>query len=112
MTDDAFVQAILANPEDDAPRLIFADWLDERGDPRGDFIRVQCQLARTTTDDPAKQALLRREYELLAEWEAVWARALIGRVRRWQFRRGFVEQVKLTCRQFLAEADTLFRLAP
>src|SRR5262249_61739946 len=42
---------------------------------------------------------------------AVWARALIGRVRRWQFRRGFVEQVKLTCRQFLAEADTLFRLA-
>jgi uncharacterized protein (TIGR02996 family) len=41
----AFLQAILADPDDDAPRLVDADWLDERGDPaRGEFIRVQCQL--------------------------------------------------------------------
>jgi uncharacterized protein (TIGR02996 family) len=32
--DDAFLQAIIERPDDDAPRLIYADWLDERGDPR------------------------------------------------------------------------------
>jgi uncharacterized protein (TIGR02996 family) len=34
MTEEAaFVAAILAAPRDDTPRLVFADWLDERGDP-------------------------------------------------------------------------------
>jgi uncharacterized protein (TIGR02996 family) len=34
MSDEAaFLNAILANPEDDAPRLVYADWLEERGDP-------------------------------------------------------------------------------
>lgn len=26
------LDAILASPEDDAPRLIYADWLDEQGE--------------------------------------------------------------------------------
>src|SRR5262245_5497001 len=34
LTDEAFLQAIRANPEDEAPWLIYADWLEERGDPR------------------------------------------------------------------------------
>jgi uncharacterized protein (TIGR02996 family) len=42
---DAFLAGILAHPEDDAPRLLYADWLDERADPRGEFIRVQVSLA-------------------------------------------------------------------
>jgi uncharacterized protein (TIGR02996 family) len=37
--DAGFLEAICANPDDDVPRLIFADWLEERGDPRGEFIR-------------------------------------------------------------------------
>ncbi len=49
--DDAFLQAIIERPDDDAPRLIYADWLDERGDPRGEFIRVQCALAGTSECD-------------------------------------------------------------
>jgi uncharacterized protein (TIGR02996 family) len=45
--DDAFLQAILENLDDDTPRLVYADWLDEHGDPeRADFIRVQGLLAR------------------------------------------------------------------
>ena len=37
MSDEAaFLQAILANPEDDAPRLVYADWLDERDDALGE----------------------------------------------------------------------------
>jgi len=42
----AFLKAILANPDDEAPRLIFADWLDEQGEcQRAEFIRVQVKLA-------------------------------------------------------------------
>jgi carbon storage regulator CsrA len=39
----AFLQAILEDPADDSVRLIFADWLDDQGDPRGELIRAQCQ---------------------------------------------------------------------
>jgi uncharacterized protein (TIGR02996 family) len=38
---DAFVLAIAQSPDDDS-RLMYADWLDDRGDPRGELIRVQC----------------------------------------------------------------------
>lgn len=41
----AFLQVILETPDDMAPRLMYADWLEERNDPRGEFIRVQCGLA-------------------------------------------------------------------
>jgi uncharacterized protein (TIGR02996 family) len=47
-TAAALLARILASPEDDAPRLVYADWLDEHGEPaRAEFIRVQCELART-----------------------------------------------------------------
>jgi uncharacterized protein (TIGR02996 family) len=37
---DGFLQAIVENPDDDTPRLVYADWLDEHGDPaRTEFIR-------------------------------------------------------------------------
>jgi uncharacterized protein (TIGR02996 family) len=35
---DAFLRMIQENPDDDAPRLVLADWLEERGDPQGEFI--------------------------------------------------------------------------
>ena len=50
--------AVLANPEDDTPRLICADWLEEHGDEaRGQFIRAQCELARLPAWDRRRQAL-------------------------------------------------------
>ena len=42
---DYFLKTVLDHPADDAPRLAYADWLDGQGDPRGEFIRVQCALA-------------------------------------------------------------------
>jgi uncharacterized protein (TIGR02996 family) len=46
MTPDAFMAAICDAPADDGPRLVYADWLEERGDTgRAEFIRVQCELA-------------------------------------------------------------------
>ncbi len=35
-----FVAAVLAAPLDDLPKLVYADWLDEQNDPRGQFLRV------------------------------------------------------------------------
>jgi uncharacterized protein (TIGR02996 family) len=44
--DDAFLAAVCSNPDADAPRLVYADYLDEGGDPvwqaRAAFIRIGC----------------------------------------------------------------------
>ena len=50
---NSFMQAILARPDDDMPRLVFADWIEENDDPdRAVFIREQCALARVEPWDP------------------------------------------------------------
>jgi uncharacterized protein (TIGR02996 family) len=66
MTDgDALYRAILDNPDDDAPRLVWADWLDEHGDPdRAAFIRLQCEWTRLVPGHP-------RYSRLLAAWRAL-----------------------------------------
>lgn len=47
----ALLTAVRANLADDAPRLIYADWLDEHGEPdRAEFIRVQCEFAPITSE--------------------------------------------------------------
>lgn len=88
--DDAFLQAILENPDDDFPRLVYADWLEERGDPRGEFIRLQCQIANLPAGDPRRPELEGRERDLLGRHEDSW----VGRIRDWVvawcFRRGML----------------------
>lgn len=67
------LEAIRAAPDDDAPRLVWADLLCERGDPRGEFVQVQCALAREGEDDPdRREALLDRERALLKAHQAEW----------------------------------------
>jgi uncharacterized protein (TIGR02996 family) len=119
--DDPFLQAILADPGNDAPRLIYADWLEERGDPRGEFIRVQCALARLGGDDERRLPLEEREWELLDAYGETWVHSLrklgitdgehyldsVG------FHRGLVEEVKVKgSRTFLRRAKGLFAAAP
>lgn len=41
-TENALLDAICAAPEIDEPRLAYAAWLEQRGDPRGEFIRASC----------------------------------------------------------------------
>ena len=44
---EPFLRAICQSPDDDAPRLVFADWIEENGDPdRAEFIRRHVRLAR------------------------------------------------------------------
>src|SRR5262245_51098985 len=70
--ESAFLDAIADDPDDDAPRLIFADWLTEKGDARGEFIQVQVELARLSLRDPRSGELKRRERELLRRHGITW----------------------------------------
>jgi uncharacterized protein (TIGR02996 family) len=48
MHDEAsFLKAMLEHPEDNALRLVFADWLEERDDPRGELIRLLHTLTQS-----------------------------------------------------------------
>ncbi|MEK6238729.1 MAG: SUMF1/EgtB/PvdO family nonheme iron enzyme [Planctomycetales bacterium] len=65
MNEQAFLKEIAANPADDAPRLIFADWLEERGDLRAELLRLLNELIHIDVPDrAAKEARIR---ELLYE---------------------------------------------
>src|SRR5438552_3447336 len=109
VSDDqrGFWTAIRRKPEDDVPRLAYADWLDQHGDAdRAEFIRVQCALATLGTDRrkgrKERMRLEPREKVLLASHGDRWLvplRAVLqgsnpwDREDRWldrlRFRRGF-----------------------
>ena len=130
MTDaDAFLANIIAEPDSDAPRLVYADWLDDHGEgDRAEFIRVQCGLAKVDENNRDIHPLASRERELLEKHQQEWLRPLRdlaypegrGWLGRWRtkivfaavFRRGFPESVVLPCGRFLQRGETLFRAAP
>jgi uncharacterized protein (TIGR02996 family) len=91
--EDAFLADIVEHPSEDAPRLVYADWLDERGRPgdadRAEFIRLQCELVRLPDIDPRKVPLSERGRQLLAAHESAWVGELRGLVEGGEFRRGF-----------------------
>jgi uncharacterized protein (TIGR02996 family) len=64
---EALLAAIAEAPEDDLPRLAYADWLDEHDDPLGEFIRLQIELEplKVRRDDPREELqrvqLMRRD---------------------------------------------------
>jgi uncharacterized protein (TIGR02996 family) len=120
----AFLEAIRAAPEDDTPRLIYADWLEEHGQgetdrDRAEFIRAQCALARLRYGSPEHAArerpLQARDAELRARHQKAWAAELNlppSRDTRCRFRRGMVERVSCTVRYFVEHADALLDAAP
>jgi uncharacterized protein (TIGR02996 family) len=113
---DAFLQDILAHPDDDAPRLIFADWLEEQGDAnnvaRAEFIRIQCTVATGNLAQQRRGELERRERQILDEWGKEWVRPIRRLVQSWEFHRGFVENVAMWAQAFLQRGGQLFRRAP
>ncbi|WP_166831438.1 TIGR02996 domain-containing protein [Thalassoroseus pseudoceratinae] len=131
--DSAFLEAILADPDEDLPRLIYADWLDEQGDPRGEFIRIQCELFQRSDDVPFLQneiwrlpqrkrdddhwnALKSRERELLSAHEADWIQPLKSiQTRDWKqfyFLRGFVEHGWFSVRDWKSHGEEILDQAP
>lgn len=57
-----FLRQILASPADDSLRMVYADWLLEQGDRRGEFIQLQLARAQGKVSPAAKE----REKKLLA----------------------------------------------
>ncbi len=114
--EQAFLQAIREAPDDDAPRLIYADWLEEQGGAsrtaRADFIRIHCRLNELPDEDPARDRLEDEAADLLAEYEAEWIQPLHGVVEDWRFFRGFIEHVRISGENLLIHAENLFDFAP
>jgi uncharacterized protein (TIGR02996 family) len=111
----ALLQAILDYPNDDVPRLVYADWLEEHDDPaRAEFIRAQVELASLPEGHPELDGLRKREQELWRahgpRWRQVVAPWLRGGV---VFRRGFIDEFDGTIRAFFQEDESTFwRVAP
>jgi uncharacterized protein (TIGR02996 family) len=110
---DGFLSDIRAHPDDDAPRLIYADWLDEQGQlERAEFIRVQCRLAALDPRAPERPFLKGRQLQLLRRHRKEWAGPLRRWAKEWHFHRGFVEHIRLPASVFLEHAAELFACAP
>jgi uncharacterized protein (TIGR02996 family) len=116
---DAFLADICERPDDDAPRLIYADWLDEHGDEtdraRAEFIRVECRLAGLPEEHPERPRLQARRGELLSRHEAEWRAPLpvLPAVHWGGWDRGFIGEVEIGhAKAFRAHADATFAAAP
>jgi uncharacterized protein (TIGR02996 family) len=70
--EEAFLRAISAAPDDSTVRLVYADWLEDRGDPRAEFVRLQVRLREVAAEDPSRPRLRAREQELRAGCPAYW----------------------------------------
>jgi uncharacterized protein (TIGR02996 family) len=129
---DALLRAVIEQPDDDGPRLIYAEWLGEYGDPdRGEFIQLQCAAAALPPGTARWDDLQQREKELLGRRREDWLdpiRDALGlrRPRRWlgwlaaepdplrdaRFRRGFVEELRLPAGLFLDHAAEQVQRTP
>ncbi|MEZ4448452.1 MAG: TIGR02996 domain-containing protein [Nannocystaceae bacterium] len=105
-----YFAAILAAPEDDAPRLALAELLTARGDPRGESIRLACELEGLAPDDPARAALEARCAALPSFY--FFTGAAPGFPRSVARRRGFVAALSCSAADFVAHAEVLLGDAP
>ena len=106
MTDrDALLAAITADPDDDTPRLVYADWLDEHDEgERAEFIRAQCRLEHLSPRTNEAKRLTKRATELCAKlFGHLAALGFTGLT----FRRGFVGTITSGLLHFCDHAAAL-----
>ena len=117
MTDrQALLAAIRAHPDEDTPRLAFADWLDEQGDP---FFAHWATLIRVQIDAAAQERFSPRWLELAAEQKRLfaarpkeWTLAWESRLGAMAYRRGFREAAALDPDTFPVSFDRVFGSNP
>jgi uncharacterized protein (TIGR02996 family) len=99
----ALRRAVIADPDDLAARLVFADWLLERGDVRGELIRLECRDAHTP-----------EEIARIAHILAASAASLAGEAAPYTpiFHRGFVDKVSMTVAAFARHGEKIFTSEP
>ncbi len=116
---EALYAAVLAAPDDDTPRLVFADYLDDTGDPadalRAEFIRAHCGMGRAEPWSPEWRGFRDRWTALHAAADRLgdkkthpWAKHLTGRVKAWDYERGLIGHVTVFSKRFVAEGGRFF----
>jgi uncharacterized protein (TIGR02996 family) len=101
---EELLEAVLDAPDDDAPRLVYADALLDRGDPRGELIVAQLQLARERMVEARRLELEAAAQKLVREHTARLGAAYAELNAGFMFRRGFVEQLTAPARALLGSA--------
>jgi uncharacterized protein (TIGR02996 family) len=110
----ALLRAIVAEPDEDTPRLAYADWLQENGDEeQARYIRDSIQLAAMPYDAPGRKALVERLRET-RDWRGPeWLQRLGLGKRAVGFNRGLPVRVVFEgANEFFATAERLFALLP
>lgn len=122
--DEALLGQILTRPDEDLPRLIYADYLEETGDrtllARAEFIRLQMALLRDEhlTSQERTQLLIREKLLLnkfAKEWVAPFQKKgepLASTRCHGLYRRGFIETVWMPAGWFIWKAKKLFTRLP
>lgn len=112
----ALLEAICAAPDRDEPRLVYADWLEERHDARGELIHLQVAQARLR---PRSAEFSRLQRQIDAVWAAGWSGWVPkvegvdpGHFCEWSFTRGFPTAVHTVPAAFIEEMDAFFAAAP
>jgi uncharacterized protein (TIGR02996 family) len=108
---------ILADPASEAARLVYADHLIERGDPRGELVHVQCKFEKIEWDDPQRRSIDERIADLLAAHETAWTRnvRVLGfddHLQQVSLRRGFVEKVSIDAKDAAGLVPALRAITP
>jgi uncharacterized protein (TIGR02996 family) len=67
-----FLRALLDMPEDRNTWLVYADWLDDRSDPRAEFLRLMVAHSLMAARDPARKQTEARLKQLRAELDPNW----------------------------------------
>jgi uncharacterized protein (TIGR02996 family) len=117
---EPFLRAICARPDDDTPRLVYADWLDENGDPdRAEFIRLSVEFGNGSATAPSDNPRWWRMRALFKLYEAVWKKELPGPADvLWDdpfgWHRGFPERVSIvgSDRFFMTYVEEIVRVTP
>lgn len=124
---EALLKDVLAHPDDDRPRLVYADYLQQRGDPRGELIAVQCAAAKLAEGDPGAAPLSARAEELLEKHQREWVQPFMGDSHTtvaggrkwtrttptaWEFHRGFVRTATVSAGSFPKLSAGLFAREP
>ena len=91
----SLLRAVCDAPDDDAPRLVYADWLDDTGDAacvaRAEFIRLQIRIEGVPADDPRRAVFEQRAWQLLHDHNPTWLASMGMKLWGVRYRRGFLE---------------------
>jgi uncharacterized protein (TIGR02996 family) len=106
------IRAAQAQPLEDAPRLILADWLEEQGDSdRAEFLRLDCELDNLELEEERQETCRHRLAELLALHKADWL-APLHNLEEPPTVFCPLTRLELGFPVFLTRAEKLFRVAP